>query len=148
MLNRLTPTVVTIDREGFRLTLWTLKRNRYKLRRSYPIAVGMLGHETPTGLYFVETKTHRPKWKVPDSPWVLEHDPPLVPGTIYEFDDPINPFAGGFISIDSLDGVGIHGTKFQPRVGEAVSHGCIRMGLHNLLDLYRRVPIGAPVFVY
>lgn len=139
---------ITVDRDIFLLTLWRFKKGRYRPQRVYPIAVGMLGHETPTGMKLVESKTRTPKWKVPDSDWVREHDPPLVPGTIYDFEDPINPFAGGFISIDSREGIGIHGTKFEPRVGEAVSHGCIRMGVHNLKDLYGRVPVGTPVFIH
>jgi len=143
MLKR--PPIVTINRADFALTFWRLDRNgTYKNVRQFPIAVGKLGHETPTGMYFVEGKTLHPDWKAPDADWVPEEDR----GKIFVFTDPKNPFAGGFISIDSKDGVGIHGTKFNPDVGNAVSHGCIRMEVEALLWLYKRLPEGSPVFIY
>jgi lipoprotein-anchoring transpeptidase ErfK/SrfK len=140
------PPVVTIDRKHRQLTLWQIRRLKgYWPAFAWPVTIGMKGHETPTGLYFVEWKTKTPDWKAPDSDWVL---PPKVPGHVYEFDDPLNPFAGGFISFSSRDGVGIHGTKFPPETGTAASHGCVRMEVESLLKLYKRLPLGAPVFVY
>lgn len=143
MLN-LTPTIVTIDRDRFELTLWKPWLRTYVPKRRVKIAVGAVGHETPAGLYFVEAKTRRPDWKAPDSDWVPEEDR----GKIFRFDDPRNPFAGGFISVSSKDGIGIHGTKFEPRIGEAVSHGCIRVTVPTLDVLYRRMPVGTPVFIF
>jgi len=137
--------IVTINRSAFTLTFWRLdKTNRFRQVREFPIAIGQIGHETPTGMYFVESKTHHPDWKAPDSDWVPEEER----NHIFPFDDPRNPFAGGFISIDSQDGVGIHGTKFEPQVGQAVSHGCIRMEVPSLLWLYNRLPNYSPVFIY
>jgi lipoprotein-anchoring transpeptidase ErfK/SrfK len=41
----------------------------------------------------------------------------------------------------------IHGTNDPSSIGGYVSHGCIRMHNEDILDLYRRVPIGANVYV-
>jgi lipoprotein-anchoring transpeptidase ErfK/SrfK len=41
----------------------------------------------------------------------------------------------------------IHGTDAPWSVGQAVSHGCIRMYNQDVADLYQRVPIGARVVV-
>jgi len=41
----------------------------------------------------------------------------------------------------------IHGTDAPWTIGTAVSKGCIRMYNQDVLDLYPRVPIGAPVTV-
>lgn len=41
----------------------------------------------------------------------------------------------------------IHGTNEPDSIGKAVSSGCIRMLNQDVIDLYSRVPIGAPVIV-
>ena len=41
----------------------------------------------------------------------------------------------------------IHGTNEPDSIGKAVSSGCIRMLNQDVIDLYARVPIGAPVNV-
>ena len=41
----------------------------------------------------------------------------------------------------------IHGTNEPHSIGNAVSSGCIRMLNQDVIDLYTRVPIGAPVIV-
>ena len=41
----------------------------------------------------------------------------------------------------------IHGTNEPETIGHAVSSGCIRMLNQDVIDLYNRVPVGAPVVV-
>jgi lipoprotein-anchoring transpeptidase ErfK/SrfK len=41
----------------------------------------------------------------------------------------------------------IHGTNEPGTIGSAVSSGCIRMFNQDIIDLYNRVPVGAPVVV-
>ena len=41
----------------------------------------------------------------------------------------------------------IHGTNEPHTIGHAVSSGCIRMLNQDVIDLYGRVPVGAPVLV-
>ncbi len=41
----------------------------------------------------------------------------------------------------------IHGTNEPATIGSAVSSGCIRMFNQDVIDLYNRVPVGAPVVV-
>ncbi len=41
----------------------------------------------------------------------------------------------------------IHGTNLPRTIGTNASNGCIRMANEHVIDLYQRVPIGAPVFV-
>jgi lipoprotein-anchoring transpeptidase ErfK/SrfK len=41
----------------------------------------------------------------------------------------------------------IHGTNEPESIGQAVSSGCIRMLNQDVIDLYTRVPVGAPVVV-
>jgi L,D-transpeptidase YbiS len=39
----------------------------------------------------------------------------------------------------------IHGTNAESRLGTPASHGCVRMGNEDIIDLYDRVPVGAEV---
>ena len=41
----------------------------------------------------------------------------------------------------------IHGSNEPETIGTKVSSGCIRLFNHDIIDLYNRVPVGAPVVV-
>jgi lipoprotein-anchoring transpeptidase ErfK/SrfK len=41
----------------------------------------------------------------------------------------------------------IHGTMDVATIGKAVSSGCVRLLFHDVIDLYDRVPNGAPIVV-
>jgi lipoprotein-anchoring transpeptidase ErfK/SrfK len=41
----------------------------------------------------------------------------------------------------------LHGTTEPDTIGEAVSSGCIRLMDQDIIDLYRRVPVGTRVVV-
>jgi len=137
--------VFEVDRDSRTLSYWVPRLRRYHLTLIWKITVGMVGHETPSGVFSIEWKTRTPSWKAPDSDWVK---PPVVVGQTYDFTDPINPFAGGFISFSKRDGVGIHGTKFPPQTGTASSHGCVRMAVKELDQLWPLAKVGSLVFVY
>jgi hypothetical protein len=42
----------------------------------------------------------------------------------------------------------IHGTPHHDSIGEAVTHGCIRLGDEDLEILYRGIRVGTPVYIY
>lgn len=138
--------VLVIDRQRYRLELWTRDEGAFKRVAKRPIAVGAVGHATPRGVYLVESKSRTPDWKVPDSEWAVAAG--LQPGTIFPFEDPRNPFAVGFVSLSGGEGVGIHGTKFDPQVGTRASHGCIRMRADDLERLWERIPVGLAVAIF
>jgi len=141
------PRLIVVDRERFKLEiyLWRMGKRRYFRQLTFIITVGQVGNETPHGLYYVEHKTCTPDWRVPKNP----DYPPEVWEHIYKFGELGNPFAGGFISLVGKEtGIGIHGTSFDPQVGSAASHGCIRMRTEDLLEIYNRVAIGTPVYLH
>lgn len=39
----------------------------------------------------------------------------------------------------------IHGTNAESQLGTPASHGCVRMGNVDIIDLYESVPVGTPV---
>ena len=45
------------------------------------------------------------------------------------------------------DGAGIHGTDAEGSIGTAASHGCIRMRIPDVVELYEQVPVNAPVYI-
>jgi hypothetical protein len=58
-------TVLIVNRKAFRLTLY----KDLKVKKSYGIAVGRVGLETPAGLYTIQNKAVDPAWHVPNSTW-------------------------------------------------------------------------------
>ena len=59
--------------------------------------------------------------------------------------DPENPIKARWLGI--FDGAGIHGTDAVGSIGSAASHGCIRMRIPDVSELYDQVPVGAPVYI-
>ena len=56
------PIYLTVDRGGFALRLW----KNLKLVKTYTIAVGQAGLETPAGEYTIDDKQVDPSWHVPE----------------------------------------------------------------------------------
>jgi hypothetical protein len=120
------PYRIHVDLSRRRLTVYD--GDRAVLRE--PVAVGQPGAPTPTGLYFTTV--------------LAEPDDPSGPYGRYAYglsaySEVYEEFAGG-------DGqVAIHGTNAPSLIGQAVSHGCIRMENPAITKLARTVPLGTPV---
>ncbi len=128
------PTVVTVDRSTFTLRLY----KKLKLKKRYRIAVGTAGFETPVGLYRVQNKAVNPAWSVPE--WGGDLAGKVIPGGT-----PQNPLKARWLGI--YDGAGIHGTSDVGSLGSAASHGCIRMAVPDVMEVYDMVPVDAPVYI-
>jgi lipoprotein-anchoring transpeptidase ErfK/SrfK len=129
------PAFVTIDRPAFRLRFF----KHLKLKKTYTIAVGRVGLETPAGVYHIQSKQVNPSWHVPNSAWAGELAGKVIPPGP---DDPLKARWMGF-----FDGAGIHGTDAIGSLGTAASHGCIRMSIPDVEALYDMVPLSTPVYV-
>lgn len=46
------------------------------------------------------------------------------------------------------DGYMLHGTPHQDSIGQAATHGCIRLSDEAITHLYRNVPVGTSVYIY
>jgi lipoprotein-anchoring transpeptidase ErfK/SrfK len=46
------------------------------------------------------------------------------------------------------DGYYFHGTDNESSVGDAASHGCLRMRRDDILWMYHNIPVGTPVYIY
>ena len=129
------PADILVDRGSF-----TLRFYRYlQLYKTYPIAVGRQGLETPSGLYSIDDKQVNPSWHVPQSSWAGDLAGRVIPPGP---DDPIKARWMGF-----WNGAGIHGTDETSSIGSAASHGCIRMTIPDVIELYDLVPWNTPIYV-
>jgi lipoprotein-anchoring transpeptidase ErfK/SrfK len=129
------PRYIYIDRGGYTLRFY----HHLKLERSYPIAVGQQGLETPAGLYHATDKQVNPSWHVPNSAWAGSLAGQVIPP------GPADPLKARWIGI--VDGAGIHGTDDIGSLGSSASHGCVRMSISDVIDLYDRVEVGDPIYV-
>ena len=108
---------------------------------SYPIAIPR-EQDRWEGLTTVTDKRVNPSWT--PTPTMVAENPRLprwVPGG-----HPLNPLGVRALYLGA-SAYRIHGTDAPWTIGTAVSKGCIRMYNQDVLDLYPRVEIGAPVTV-
>jgi lipoprotein-anchoring transpeptidase ErfK/SrfK len=136
-LRRDNGTILTVDRDTFKLRLF----KNLRLVKTYGIAVGMEGLDTPAGTYSIADKQVNPAWHVPNSAWAGSLAGQVIPGGAAN-----NPLKARWMGI--YDGVGIHGTSEDWSIGSRASHGCIRMHVSDVEDLYPRVPVGAKVLIH
>jgi hypothetical protein len=135
-LRRRTPVVLTVDRRTRHLRLFEGLRHR----RTYRVAVGAAGFDTPAGLFSIQSRQVDPAWTAPDRPWAGALAGRTIPGGA-----PGNPLRARWLGVNGA--VGIHGTAEEWSIGGRASHGCIRMRVRDVVELYPRVPLGAPVLI-
>jgi len=131
------PSFIVIDRAGFTLHLY----EHLRLAKSYEIAVGMEGLETPAGMYHIQWEQVNPPWYVPKKAWAGALAGTVVPP------GPGDPLKARFMSFDG--GAGIHGIdpSEYSSIGHNASHGCVRMRIPDVIDLYGHSPVGTPVYI-
>ncbi len=100
--------------------------------------------ETPRGVRRVQKKTKNPVWFKPDWAFIEEGQPVPPPR------DPSRVVRGilGAYALDLGDSIKIHGTNETDRLGEPVSHGCVRVGDEDLEFVYENAAEGTRVFLY
>ncbi len=130
------PTYITVDRSSYTATLWV----DLKQAKQYTVAIGQPAYPTPTGLFSIASMQVDPVWSVPNSPWAGELAGSTVAGGTAG-----NPLKARWMGI--TDGVGFHGTDDVGSLGTAASHGCLRMSVPDVIDLYDRVDVGTPVYL-
>jgi len=107
----------------------------------YPVGVGKAGMAW-SGKARVVRKLRRPSWGPPLDIWRANpHLPYYIPGG-----SPRNPMGEAVLGLNRGN-YAIHGTNRPSSIGKFVSYGCIRMYNQDIMDLYRRVPIGTEVIV-
>jgi lipoprotein-anchoring transpeptidase ErfK/SrfK len=106
------------------------------LQATYEIAVGRDGWETPTGEFHILNMQQHPVWQNPITGETIPSGA----------NNPLGSRWIGFWS-DGIHQIGFHGTNQEELIGQAVSHGCLRMRDQDIQTLYNQVAIGTPVVV-
>jgi hypothetical protein len=130
------PTVLVLDRASFTLRHY----ENLELQKEYTVAIGAVGFATPVGTYNIQNKAIDPAWSVPNSDWAGSLAGTVVPGGVAE-----NPLKARWMGI--YDGAGIHGTDEVETLGTAASHGCVRMSIPDVTELYDQVEVDAPIYI-
>lgn len=107
------------------------------LLKVYPVAVGMPQYPTPTGHFHITGKEKNPTYYSPKSAWAVNMPKTIPPG-------PGNPLGTRAIGLTVPD-IFIHGTYTSSSVGYSQSHGCIRMYINDVEELFPMVVTGMPV---
>jgi lipoprotein-anchoring transpeptidase ErfK/SrfK len=92
------------------------------------VAIGAPGRETPLGHYYVQARF------VPDDPFLGVF---ALETSAYS---KLTEWPGGGV-------VGIHGTSMPQLLGQAVSHGCVRVSNATASALRRLAPLGTPIWI-
>jgi hypothetical protein len=116
---------VEVHRRSRRIDLyWHGKRVWHAI-----VAVGARGMRTPLGLYYATAR-------------FVPHDDPYL--TVFAVE------TSGYSKLSEWPGggvFGIHGTPEPWLLGQAVSHGCIRVSALTARKLRRYVPLGTPIII-
>ena len=123
---RTTATVITVDRDHFKLRLFKrlqdLQALRHRRRHGRP-------RDARRPLP-IQDKQVNPAWHVPEHARGRARSPgQTIPGGRAD-----NPLKARWMGI--ANGVGIHGTAEDWSIGSRASHGCIRMHVSDVIDLY------------
>jgi len=129
-------TVLIADRSALTLRLY----KQFKLVKTYGIAAGQPAYPTPAGQFTIANKAVNPAWSVPTSGWAGSLGGQVIPGGA-----PNNPLKARWLGI--TDGVGIHGTDADGSIGTNASHGCLRMRIGDVVELYPQVSVGAKILI-
>lgn len=98
-----------------------------RVLRSYPVSVGMAGHDTPSGSFNITHAEWNPWWRPPAREWA-KNDKVTPPG-------PNNPM--GRVKLFFMPLYFIHGTPDHENIGRPASHGCVRMLNKDVIALSR-----------
>jgi len=118
-----------IDLSARRLTLY----RGSDAVHTYPVAVGQPGTPTPTGRFFVTVKLRPPRISAVYGAWALG----------------LSAYSEVFDQFGTGDGqIALHGTNNGSELGQAVSHGCVRLSNPSISTLADLLPPGSPVDIH
>ena len=130
-------TTIVIDKTANELFLY----EGFQRERTYSVATAIAPYETPSGAWTIINKAENPTWTnpAPDT-WGAGMPLSIPPG-------PGNPLGTRALYLNA-PGIRIHGTYDSGSIGTHASHGCVRMHIEDVEEIYPLVPIGARVLIY
>ncbi len=140
------PGTVYVDTKNF--FLYFTEEDNKAMR--YGVGLGRAGFEW-SGKGRIAWKKKWPTWTPPDD--MIEREPKLEKysakngGMPPGLDNPLGARALYIFQGNKDTLYRLHGTAEAYSIGKAVSSGCVRLLNHDVIDLYDRVPNGAPIIV-
>ena len=110
--------------------------------KTYDVATGLPKYPTPFGQFRIVNKRFMPTWVNPAKgrgQWGENLPARIPPG-------PSNPLGTRAMDLNSR-GIRIHGTSNVGSIGFNASHGCIRMRMSDVEELFSLVDVGTPVII-
>ncbi len=127
---------IVVDISENRLYLY----DGFRVVKQFNVATAAEGFVTPLGTWSIVNKVENPSWTNPDpTGWGAGMPAYIPPG-------PDNPLGTRALYLNA-PGIRIHGTTNVDSIGTYASHGCIRMLMPDVEELYPLVPVGTPVLV-
>lgn len=109
-----------------------------KITREYIVATGLPEYPTPTGEYYITEKRYLPTWVNPDPEgWGANMPASIGPG-------PGNPLGTRALNWNA-PAIRFHGTEAISSLGYNASHGCVRLAMPEIEELYEIVDVGTPI---
>ncbi len=101
--------------------------------RTFPVAIGQPDTPTPTGRFFVTVQLRPPQISRVYGAWALG----------------LSAYSEVFDQFGTGDGqIALHGTSNGSELGQAVSHGCVRLSNPSISTLASLLPPGSPVDIH
>lgn len=123
--------------------LYVVENDVKQPAEGYKVAIGQPKWPTPIGRFQVNEMVENPDFLAFDFNDPKKPDRGRVPPGAN------NPLGLRWIGFTNAHGwqVGFHGTAKTAVLGQAVSHGCVRMANPDVVEVYKRVKIGTTVVV-
>jgi len=123
--------------------LYVVENDVKQPAEGYPVAIGQPKWPTPKGSFQINELVENPDFIAFDFNDPKKPDRGRVPPGLN------NPLGLRWIGFATAHGwnVGFHGTAKTSVLGQAVSHGCVRMANPDVVEVFKRVKLGTTVIV-
>jgi len=131
--------VLVVRQSDFQLDLY----EGGQLVKTWDITTGTGNYPTPVGEFTISVKREAPTWVNPDPDgWGADLPASIGPGP----SNPLGLRALNWVDANGVDdGIRFHGTEAVSQLGEAGSHGCVRLANADVVELFDMVEVGARI---
>jgi lipoprotein-anchoring transpeptidase ErfK/SrfK len=112
----------------------------------FPCTIAAKAENRPVGVLKITTLVEHPNYTFDPALFTEDAEARAMTAKTIIAPGPNNPVGTIWIGLDKA-GYGIHGTPYPEDIGEAASHGCLRLANWNAEKLIFMAKIGMPVVI-